>query len=108
MKKWNLYRSVGMQASRGGSTAADVGSAKQSRGYRLAMQGFLLGCTRLGGSFFLYFKPLLSSPAFAPLTDKAIFGAVYIDYGVPVWKDGDIDIAPEYLYENGVACEATA
>ncbi len=52
MKKWNLYRSVGMQASRGGSTAADVGSAKQSRGYRLAMQGFLLGCTRLGGSFF--------------------------------------------------------
>lgn len=41
-----------MQASRGGSTVADVGSAKQSRGYRLAMQGFLLGCTRLGGSFF--------------------------------------------------------
>ena len=54
------------------------------------------------------FKPLLSSPAFAPLADKAVFGAVYIDYGVPVWKGGDIDIAPEYLYENGVACEATA
>ena len=48
------------------------------------------------------FKPLLDSPAFAPLADKAVFRDVYIDYGIPVWKDGDIDISPEYLYENSV------
>lgn len=48
------------------------------------------------------FKPLLREPAFIPLTDKKVFNAVYIDYGVPVWNDGQIDIAPEYLYEKGV------
>ena len=48
------------------------------------------------------FKPLLDSPAFAPLADKAVFRDVYIDYVIPVWNDGDIDISPEYLYENSV------
>ena len=48
------------------------------------------------------FKPLLTSPAFAPLADIKVFNSVYIDYGMPVWNDGDIDIAPEYLYEHGV------
>ena len=48
------------------------------------------------------FKPLLDSPAFVPLADKAVFSDVYIDYGIPVWNDGDIDISPEYLYENSV------
>ncbi len=49
------------------------------------------------------FTPLLDKPAFSPLKDKALFRSVYIDYGVPAWDDGEIDIAPEYLYENGVA-----
>ena len=47
------------------------------------------------------FTPLLECSAFAPLKDKSVFNAVYIDYGVTVWLDGDIDIAPEYLFENG-------
>jgi len=49
------------------------------------------------------FKPLLSKPAFAPLKDKARFANVYIDYGMTVWDNGDIDIAPEALYENGIS-----
>ena len=49
------------------------------------------------------FKPLLTLPAFAPLADESLFNAVYVDYGCPVWDDGHIDIAPEYLYQNGVA-----
>ena len=48
------------------------------------------------------FKPLLDSPCYIRLQDKEIFRDVYIDYGVPVWCDGDIDIAPEYIYENSV------
>lgn len=47
------------------------------------------------------FTKELNSPAFSPLKDKAVFGSVYIDYGVTVWNDGDIDIAPEYLYKHG-------
>lgn len=46
--------------------------------------------------------PLLDKPAFKLLQDKEIFKQVYIDYGVAVWNDGAIDIAPEYLYEFGV------
>lgn len=48
------------------------------------------------------FKPLLVFPAFSPLADKSAFEEVYIDHGVTVWKDGDIDIAPEALYKDGV------
>lgn len=48
------------------------------------------------------FKPLLSSPAFAPLAVPDTFKSVYIDYGVAMWNDGDIDIAPEELYNNGL------
>jgi len=52
------------------------------------------------------FAPLLSSEAFRPLRDKNLFDGVYIDYGVPVWNAGDIDIAPEYLYQHALEIEA--
>lgn len=52
------------------------------------------------------FKPLLSAPAFAPLADPETFRQVYIDFGVPVWNDGNIDIAPETLYEKGLPVSA--
>ena len=54
------------------------------------------------------FAPLLELPAFAPLQDENVFREVYIDYGVVVWKDGEIDIAPETLYDRGVAAELGA
>ena len=54
------------------------------------------------------FKPLLNAPAFAPLTDEDLFKQVYIDYGVTVWQDGEIDIAPEKLYEDGQAVGGAA
>lgn len=49
------------------------------------------------------FKPLLNMPVFKPLSDPSVFYNVYIDYGVVVWDGGNIDIAPEALYENGIA-----
>ncbi len=49
------------------------------------------------------FKPLLNDPCFKPLNNVDTFRGVYIDYGCTVWNDGDIDIAPEYLYENGAS-----
>lgn len=54
------------------------------------------------------FKPLLEEPAFTALRDEKTFREVYIDYGVAVWLDGEIDIAPEALYEQGVATELGA
>lgn len=52
------------------------------------------------------FKPLLDTPAFLPLKDEDVFRDVYIDYGIAVWMDGDIDIAPAYLYEHAIADKA--
>ena len=46
------------------------------------------------------FAPELDSPAFSHLKNEELFRSVYIDYGVTVWNDGDIDIAPEYLYKR--------
>lgn len=51
------------------------------------------------------FSAELESPAFRPLKSKDVFKSVYIDYGVTVWNNGDIDIAPEYLYEKGIKVE---
>lgn len=51
------------------------------------------------------FAPLLTAPAFAALQDEEIFKAVYIDYGIPVWCDGAIDIAPEKLYAEGISMD---
>lgn len=48
------------------------------------------------------FSKELDAPAFLPLKNKDVFNSVYIDYGVTVWNDGEIDIAPEYLYEHGI------
>ncbi|MBQ6381536.1 MAG: hypothetical protein IJJ41_08090 [Clostridia bacterium] len=43
--------------------------------------------------------------AYLPLGDINTFKGVDIDYSVAVWNGGDIDIAPEYLYEHGVNSE---
>lgn len=51
------------------------------------------------------FSPLLAAPAFAPLAKESVFRSVYIDYGIPMWNDGEIDIAPEKLYADGVDAE---
>ncbi|MDR2591065.1 MAG: DUF2442 domain-containing protein [Oscillospiraceae bacterium] len=49
------------------------------------------------------FEPLLDSGVFMVLKDKDLFDDVYIDYGVPVWCNGEIDIAPEKLYYDAVS-----
>ena len=46
-------------------------------------------------------KPLFDLPIFAPLRTPETFRAVYIDYGVPTWNDGTIDLSPETLYDEG-------
>ena len=52
------------------------------------------------------FKPLLEYEAFKPLKNYDLFKEAYIDYGVLVWSDGDIDIASEEVYKNSEAADA--
>jgi len=70
-----------------------------------AMDGYKLWVRFSTGEEKIFnFTPLLDKGLFRFLKDKVIFNSVYIDYGVPVWCDGKIDIAPERLYYEGV-CE---
>lgn len=68
--------------------------ARPLDGYRLLVR------FSTGDSGVFDMKPLLGSPAFAPLKDKAEFDRVYIDFGALTWLDGNADIAPEYVYEH--------
>jgi hypothetical protein len=76
-----------------------VVGVRSLEGYRLWVR-FSSGETRV-----FDFRSLLGTPAFAPLADERFFSAVGIDYGVPVWNDGEIDIAPETLYRDGAIAE---
>ena len=40
---------------------------------------------------------------FAPLRDKDVFARFDLDGWTVCWLNGTLDIAPEHLYENGVA-----
>lgn len=48
----------------------------------------------------LFDATILTGPAFAPLTNKKVFGDCKVVDGVVTWMDEEIDCAPEYMYEH--------
>ncbi|MBO7268917.1 MAG: DUF2442 domain-containing protein, partial [Bacteroidales bacterium] len=42
-----------------------------------------------------------SNPAFHPLKDRSVFADIKLDGWTVTWMDGTVDIAPEFLYEQG-------
>ena len=42
----------------------------------------------------------LTGEVFEPLKDERVLKKCVLDHGVPTWCNGEIDCAPEYLYEN--------
>jgi hypothetical protein len=53
-------------------------------------------------------RPLFEYPLFGRLKDPVAFKGVYLDYGVPTWLDGEIDISPETLLADSAACEQSS
>lgn len=51
------------------------------------------------------FESMLNFPAFAPLREYSVFTKVYLEYGVPTWCDGEIDISPDTLYAKGTLAQ---
>ena len=75
----------------------DVMSVRPLPGYRLELTFEDGKC----GVFDV--SPLLDKGVFKRLTNKAVYDAVRVENGTVVWP-GDLDIAPETLYEE---CEET-
>ena len=45
---------------------------------------------------------LFEYPVFQRLQDKEVFNSVYVDYGIPMWCDGELDYCPDTLYAESV------
>lgn len=64
--------------------------------------GGMLLVTFLSGERKLFDTTLLEGSAFAPLSDERVFATAKVEHGFVSWMDGEIDLAPEFLYENGI------
>lgn len=76
-------------------TLLDVVSVKAHPGYLLEL-GFENGEHR---NFDM--SPYMDKKPFHRLKDSPVFNCAYVDYGTVVWP-GNIDIAPETLYDRSV------
>lgn len=47
----------------------------------------------------LFDSTVLTGPVYEPLEITEIFNSVAIEHEVVTWKNGDIDCAPEFMYE---------
>ena len=73
----------------------DVVSVNVHPGYRLRLE-FENGERRL-----FNMTPCMDKKPFNRLKDSPIFNCAHVDYGTVVWP-GNIDIAPETLYDDSV------
>ena len=65
----------------------------------------MLLLTFASGERRLFDATTLEGSAFAPLADEEVFRRVTVSHGVVSWLDGEIDCAPEYLYQNSFVYE---
>jgi len=65
----------------------------------------MLLLTFSGGEKRLFDATTLQGSAFAPLAEEAVFRQATVSHGAVCWQNGEIDCAPEYLYQNSFAYE---
>ena len=65
-------------------------------------EGRMLICTFSNGQRRLFDTTILAEPVFEPLDNPGVFHSVRIDYGTLTWADGEIDVAPEYVFANSL------
>jgi len=73
-----------------------VASVEALPDYRLRVR-FLDGLEGIADLSRLVFSP--EAGVFAALSDAALFGQVYLDYGAVTWP-GEIDLAPDAMYRE--------
>ena len=92
----NLHGAIRLMES--GYTTGETGNDDKDAGIHC---GVFVSYRNHDGVIYIHrASRLLETAAFQPLRDAAVFNGVYIDYGITVWLNGEIDIAPEYLYKE--------
>lgn len=69
------------------------------------LDGMKLLLTFMGGEKRVFDAHELSGPVFECLSDPKVFKTAGIEDGVVVWLNGEIDCAPEYMYEHSCPYE---
>ena len=67
------------------------------------LRGHMLLITFSTGEKRLFDATKLEGSAFAPLADEKVLGSFSIFHGVMTWLNGEIDLAPETLYQDSYA-----
>lgn len=65
-----------------------------------ALPDFIMLLTFNNGETRLFDALDLNGQAYEKLKDPAIFSCPIIDHGVVTWLNGEIDCAPEFMYEH--------
>ena len=72
------------------------------------LRGGMMLVTFSTGEKRLFDTTRLQGPAFAPLADETIFSNPFVFHGVITWNNGEIDIAPETVYQESYAYDSMA
>ena len=67
------------------------------------LMGMMMLVTFSTGEKRLFDATLLNGAAFEPLMEEIVFSSPTLFHGVITWKDGEIDVAPETVYEESYA-----
>lgn len=66
------------------------------------LKGGLILATFLSGEQRLFDTTSLTGSAFDALADEAVRASVKAEHGFISWRNGDIDLSPEYLYDHSI------
>ena len=72
------------------------------------LKGMMLLVTFSTGEKRLFDVTQLTGPAFIPLQDEEVFKNIDLFHGIVTWHHGEIDIAPEAIYQKSYAYESDA
>ncbi|MCD8324723.1 MAG: DUF2442 domain-containing protein [Clostridiales bacterium] len=73
-----------------------------------ALDDMIMLLTFSNGETRLFDATVLNGPAYEKLKTDQVFKNPNVDHGVVTWLDGEIDCAPEYMYQNSYEYEKLA
>lgn len=70
------------------------------------LRGRMMLVTFSTGEKRLFDTTLLKGEAFIPIADEKIFNSPVLFHGILTWNNGEIDIAPEKVYQESYAYDS--